>query len=78
MKRERASSRSLVRDSAESQIAPRAAEGEPGVGMPILERWAEQGLIPAPGRPGFRPQGFTGFPPLIERELPIIAVEVVE
>jgi len=46
--------------------------------MPILERWAEQGLIPAPGRPGFRPQGFTGFPPLIERELPIIAVEVVE
>lgn len=68
----------ILPNQAESEILGRPAEGEPGVGMPVLRRWAERGFIPAAGSAQLPGQLFTGFPPLLERDLPSVPVEVVE
>lgn len=78
MKPGQASSRSSIANRAESEILGRPAEGEPAVGMPVLRRWAERGFIPAAGLAQLPGQRFTGFPPLLEQELPSVPVEVVE
>jgi len=77
MKPGQASSRFSIANRAESEILGSSAEGKPGVGVPVLRRWAERGFIPASWTrlPG---QRFTGFPPLLEHELPSVPVEVVE
>ena len=78
MKPGQASSRSSIANRVESEILGRPAEGEPGVGMPVLRRWVERGFIPAAGLAQLPGQRFTGSPPLLEQELPSVPVEVVE
>jgi len=44
----------------------------------VLRRWTERGYIPASGSSAIQQQRFTGFPPLLEQELPTFKVEVIE
>lgn len=44
----------------------------------VLRRWAECGLVPTSGAAQVPPKVFTGFPPVHEVELPVVAVENVE
>ena len=78
MKPGQKSSRSSIASRAESEILGSTAEGEPAVSVPVLRRWAERGFMPAAGLAQLPGQRFTGFPPLVEQELPSVAVEVVE
>lgn len=39
-------------------------------------RWVERGFVPAAGRGITGP--FTGFPPIVETELPSVSVELVD
>jgi hypothetical protein len=48
------------------------------VGSSVLRRWTERGHIPAFGSGTIQQQRFTGFPPLLEQELPSVKVEVVD
>lgn len=67
-----------MRNPGEPALVQGAADGGLGVASAVLERWAESGLIPARGLAEVRHQTFTGFPPLVEREMPVIPVEMVE
>ena len=77
MKAGRASSRSSMGNPAERPSAQCPADEWLGVAPAVLERWAESGLTPGRGLAQVRHQRFTGFPLLIERELPVISVEMV-
>lgn len=41
-----------------------------------IDRWVERGFVPAAGRRMTGP--FTGFPPIVETELPSVSVELVD
>lgn len=41
-----------------------------------IDRWVVRGFVPAVGRGVTRP--FTGFPPIVETELPPVSVEPVD
>jgi len=64
-------------DPAESPDAQRPAAGL-GVRVAVLLRWAASGLIAPAGSRAIPGQPFTGFPPLIEQELPVVRVEGVD
>lgn len=48
------------------------------VGLSNLRRWRERGYIPASASVTIKQPQFTGFPPLLERELPTVKVEVID
>jgi hypothetical protein len=44
----------------------------------MLRRWAERGYIPAFWSGAIQEQPFSGFPPLLEQELPTVKVKVID
>ncbi len=55
-----------------------STSGVPAVSVAVLRRWEDQGLIPTGGRSTGLLQASTAFPPVVEEELPVVAVEIVE
>jgi hypothetical protein len=71
-------SRFSPRGGAEPIGAPRSTTWAMGVSAAVLRRWVDRGFIPTAGSIGLPDQRFTGFPPLLVQELPVVAVEAVD
>jgi len=78
VKRIEDTSRSSPCGGAEPIGGPGSTTGTLGVSAAVLRRWVDRGFIPTAGSNGLPDQPFTGFPPLLVQELPVVAVEAVD
>jgi hypothetical protein len=63
-------------DPARRSDSIRAGRLNMGPDEATIDRWVERGFVPALGRGATRP--FTGFPAIVETELPPVSVEPVD
>lgn len=63
-------------DPGRRSEAVRAGRVNLGHNEATIDRWVERGFVPATGR-GVT-GSFTGFPPIVETELPSVSVERVD
>jgi hypothetical protein len=78
MRQDSGRSRSSLGSDRPTDFGRRPSTANGFLGWSVLRRWTEKGYIPAFGSGTIQQQRFSGFPPLLEQELPSIKVEVVD